>query len=283
MSPIISDLDEALIMHGFNTNTILLKIYISLKISLIISGVIGSCSTIYGSLMIFKYNLDLGKQELSIASDLISLTFFIHFSIIFKLEELASLSVVIITPLLMIWMKSAIISNLNSFRLLLMLAICWLAELIINSVFDFAIGIIICFLDGSLVIILILGFFCLSPLFLALIIFVTSSANKVENVSLICKTSSTFGNMLAFEAYNFLILEDLEAFLSIELTLLSKGEIAKDNSVTDSDWIDFGVKVDPKVCSESIDFSFGVNQIIIFFTKKIDCSLLIGNWFYSNS
>ena len=81
------------------------------------------------------------------------------------------------------------------------------------------------------------------------------------------------------------MLEGLEAFLSIELTLLSEGEIAKDNSIIDSDWIGFGVKVfevDPKVCSESIDFSFGVNQIIIFFTKEIDCSLLIGNWSYSN-
>jgi len=41
--------------------------------------------------------------------------------------------------------------------------------------------------------------------------------------------------MLAFEAYNFLMLEGLEAFLSIELTLLSEGEIAKDNSIIDSD------------------------------------------------
>jgi len=82
---------------------------------------------------------------------------------------------------------------------------------------------------------LILGFFYPSPLFLALIIFVTSSADKVENVSLICKTSSTFGNILAFEAYDFLMLKGLEAFLSIQLTLLSEGEIAKDNSITDSD------------------------------------------------
>ena len=243
-----------------------------------ISGVMGPCSTMYRSLMIFKYDLD---------SDLISLTFLIHFSIIFKLEVLASLSVVIITLSLMIWMKSAVMSDLNSFRLLLVLAICWLAELIINSAFYFAIRIIICFLDGSLVIMLILGFFCLLLLFLALIIFVTLSANKVGNTFLIHKTSSTFGQMLAFKAciYNFLILEGFGAFLLIELTLLSEEGIAKDNGITDSNWISFGVKVfglDPKICSESMDFGFGVNWIIIFFAKEIDCLSLIGNWSHSN-
>ena len=84
---------------------------------------------------------------------------------------------------------------------------------------------------------LILGFFCLLPLFLVLIIYVTLSADKVENASLICKTSSTFGDILAFEActYDFLMLEGFEAFLLIELTLLSKREIAKDNGITDGD------------------------------------------------
>jgi len=83
---------------------------------------------------------------------------------------------------------------------------------------------------------LILGFFCLLLLFLALIIFVTLSANKVGNTFLIHKTSSTFGQMLAFKAciYNFLILEGFGAFLLIELTLLSEEGIAKDNGITDS-------------------------------------------------
>jgi len=82
---------------------------------------------------------------------------------------------------------------------------------------------------------LILGFFCPLPLFLALIIFVTSLADKVGNASLIHKTSSTFGDMLAFEAcvYNFLTLEGFGAFLLIELTLLLEGRIAKDNGITD--------------------------------------------------
>jgi len=40
----------------------------------------------------------------------------------------------------------------------------------INSVFNLAIGIIICFLDGPLVVMLILGFFCLSLPFITLMI-----------------------------------------------------------------------------------------------------------------
>jgi len=47
---------------------------------------------------------------------------------------------------------------------------------------------------------LILGFFCPLPLFLTLIILVTLSADKTGNTSLICRTSLTFGDMLAFEA-----------------------------------------------------------------------------------
>ena len=70
----------------------------------------------------------------------------------------------------------------------------------INSAFDFAMGTITCFLDGPLVIILILGFF-LPLLLFALIILSTSSADKDRNASLIHKTSSMFDEMLVFEAY----------------------------------------------------------------------------------
>ena len=94
--------------------------------------------------------------------------------------------------------------------------------------------------------------------------------------------------MLAFEAYayNFLTLKGFGAFLLIKLTLLSEGGIVKDNSITDSDWIGFGIKVfgvDLKVCSESMDFGFVINWIIIFFTKEIDCLSLIKNWSHPSS
>ena len=196
----ILGLAEALIIWGFDAK-VMLKMCISLMMPLMMSGVMEPFSPIKESPMIFKYNLDLGNWELSVVSELMLFAFLIHFSIIFKLEAFASLSVVMMTLSLMIQMKSAVMSDLISFRLLFMLAICWLAKLIINSVFDLTIEIIICFLNGPLVIMLILGFFCPLLLFLTLIILVTSSANKAGNTSLIHRTSSMFGDMLAFKAY----------------------------------------------------------------------------------
>jgi len=72
---------------------------------------------------------------------------------------------------------------------------------------------------------LILGFFCSLLLFLALIIFPTSSADKNRKASLICKTSSMFGKILALEAcaYDFLILNRIRAFLVTVSTFLLKG------------------------------------------------------------
>ena len=102
----------------------------------------------------------------------------------------------------------------------------------INLAFDFAIGIMTCFLNGPLVITLILGFFCLLLLFLALIIFPTSSADKAENASLICNTSSILGDMLAFGA-----------FLLLELTLLSGERIANNDGITDVDGTILGTEV----------------------------------------
>ena len=57
----ISDLGKALIIHDFDANTMLLKIYVFLKMPSIISRVIELCFTMYGSPIIFKYNLDLDK------------------------------------------------------------------------------------------------------------------------------------------------------------------------------------------------------------------------------
>ena len=82
-------------------------------------------------------------------------------------------------------MKSAMMTDLVFFRHLLMLTMLELAELMINSVFDLAMGIIICFLDGPLVVMLILGFFCPSLPFVTLIILPTSSADNSGNMSLI--------------------------------------------------------------------------------------------------
>ena len=118
---------------------------------------------------IFRYDLDLGRQELSIESELMLEIFLMYFSIIDKLEAFTGLFIVITTSSFVMWMKSAITSDFMFFKYLLILAMCRLAKFMINSVFDFAIGIITCFLDGSLIIMLTLGFFCLLLLFLALI------------------------------------------------------------------------------------------------------------------
>jgi len=89
-------------------------------------------------------------------SKFILLMFFMYFLMINKSDLLAGLFVVIM---------STMISDLAFFKHLLMLVILELAKLIINSVFNLAMGIIICFLNGPLVVMLILGFFCLSLLF----------------------------------------------------------------------------------------------------------------------
>jgi len=128
---------------------------------------------------------------------------------------LAGLFEVMMTPSFVRQMKSAMMSDLAFFRHLLVLAMLELAELMINSVFDLAMGIIICFLNGSLVVMLNLLFFCPSLLFVILIILPTSSTDNSGKVSLMQRTSSTLGEMLAFEAcvYDFLTLACTEVFL----------------------------------------------------------------------
>ena len=64
-----------------------------------------------------------------------------------KSDMLAGLFVVMMIPSFVRWMKSAMMSDLVFFKYLLMLVMLELAELMINSVFDLAMEIIICFLN----------------------------------------------------------------------------------------------------------------------------------------
>ena len=73
--------------------------------------------------MIFMYDLDLERRELSIESGLIFLMFFKYFSIVDKSRLLAGLLVVIMIPLALIQMKSTMMSDLEFFRQLLTLEI----------------------------------------------------------------------------------------------------------------------------------------------------------------
>ena len=67
--------------------------------------------------------------------------FFMYFLMINKSDMLAGLFVVMMTPSFVRQMKFAMMFDLVFFRLLVMLE---LAKLIINSVFNLAMGIIIC-------------------------------------------------------------------------------------------------------------------------------------------
>ena len=71
----------------------------------------------------------------------------------------------------------------------------------INSVFDLAIGIMTSFLDGPLVVILILSFLLPTLLFFAFNIFPTLSTDKEGNASLTRKISSMLDEIFDFKAY----------------------------------------------------------------------------------
>ena len=72
--------------------------------------------------MIFIYDLDFGRQGLSIELGSTFCIFLRYFSIVDKLRLFADLLVVIIILLFVLQMKSVIMSDLEFFRHLLMLA-----------------------------------------------------------------------------------------------------------------------------------------------------------------
>ena len=165
--------------------------------------------------MIFRYDLDFERRGQSMLSKFILLMFFTYFLMIDKSDMLAGLFVVMMTPSFVRQMKSAMMTDLVFFRYLLMLVMLELADLLTNLAFDLAMKIIICFLNGPLVVMLILGFFRPSLPFVTLIILPISFTDNLENMSLMQRTSSTLGEMLVFEActYDFLILACTKVFL----------------------------------------------------------------------
>ena len=71
----ISDLGEALIIHSFKANDTSLKRWVSLRTPSTKLEVIMPLPIECRSPIIFKYNLNLGRQELSIESEIILLIF----------------------------------------------------------------------------------------------------------------------------------------------------------------------------------------------------------------
>ena len=134
----MSDLKDTLMTHDLEAKIMFSKRYKSLMTSSTISRVSMSCSIMWGSPMIFRYNLDFGRCKQSMLSEFILL---MYFSIIDKSDMLAGLFVVIMTLLFVRQMMSVIMSDLAFLRHLLMLVILELAELMINSVFDLAMGV----------------------------------------------------------------------------------------------------------------------------------------------
>ena len=119
----ILNLGDALMTYGFEANITSLNKCIFLRILLMQSEVMTPCSILYESPTIFIYNLDLGRHGPLIKFKLTLLMFFKNFLIVDKLSTFASLFIVIMIPLLVIQMKSAIMSNLEFFRHLLTLEI----------------------------------------------------------------------------------------------------------------------------------------------------------------
>ena len=117
----LSDLGDALMTRGFEAKVVSLKRCKSFKTPLIISGDMTFNSLEYRSPMIFIYDLDLGRQGLSMESGLIFWMFFKYFSIVDKLRLLAGLFVVMMIPLTLNRMKSAKMFDLEFFKHLLML------------------------------------------------------------------------------------------------------------------------------------------------------------------
>ena len=70
----------------------------------------------------------------------------------------------------------------------------------VNSAVCLAISMMTSYLDGPLVVMLILGFLLPSPLFFIFNTFPTLSTDKAENASLTC-TMSSMRDRLDFEAY----------------------------------------------------------------------------------
>ena len=80
-----------------------------------------SCSILYGSPMVFMYNLDFGRHGLLIKFELTFWMLLRYFSIVDKLRSFAGLLVVMTIPLFVMQIKLATMSNLEFFRHLLTL------------------------------------------------------------------------------------------------------------------------------------------------------------------
>ena len=118
------------------------------------------------------------------SSVIMPLAFLMYLSIMFMFKGNVIWLVVTTMPLLSIWIKSAVTLDLMDLRSLLMLKMCSFAHLEMMSMLSWLMGIMTYFLEGPLVVMLILGLGL--PLLYILIIF---SFNSLENISFILRMS----------------------------------------------------------------------------------------------
>ena len=118
---------------------------------------------------------------------LISLT---HFLIMLMSWAKTAWKIVKITPSFSKWIKSVMMFDLASLRCLLMLIIRKLAWFKITSTLLLLIRTMICFLEGSFMVMLIFSL-NIFDLLIILLISMILLGDRVGNISLICKTSST--------------------------------------------------------------------------------------------
>jgi len=143
----------------------LLRMWVDYNTLLTTSAVMGALvsSLRYRMPKILKYNLDYGSLSNMMSFESTASIFSQHFSIVIRFKVNMTLLVVIVRPLLLAQMKSAITSDLMFLSALFILAICLLESIMNLSKLLELIGTRTCFLDGPLVIISSLSLFFLGP------------------------------------------------------------------------------------------------------------------------
>ena len=189
----MSDLGKTLIILGLEVRTISLKMWLTLSIfsTLLDKILMFKCLLINRIPIILRYNLDCESLREEIWSVLVVREFLMHFSISWKLEGLAILSVMMTISLSSTWIKSVMTFDFIPLRAWFMLMTCMLESLMYQFANSLLIGMITCFLDGLFVVMFKWGF---GLSLVLLIIFCTWSIFlfwRCGKVFLIFKVSST--------------------------------------------------------------------------------------------
>jgi len=168
----MSDLDKTLMTYSFDASTTLLKIWFCLMMFSTLLEVRWFWELLWGKyemLIIFRWDLDCGSWGTSMHRELISSAFLTYCSMIYKSDCIATLLVTTIIPKGSDWIKSTRTLDFVFLSNLFMWATCKKLFFMNFKLFLLLIGMMICFLDGPLVVIWIQGFTLGLPLTILLI------------------------------------------------------------------------------------------------------------------